>query len=195
MILFLNVLNVVNLRLEMKLMLKYFFLTLLLAAPLYGQDNAADLRTAAGCGPTKTQFNVKTDKKQHTLIQPESGKALVYVFSEYISDPHYQTIGHVTTRVGMDGNWMGASRQSSYLSFTVEPGAHRLCSDVQSMFASKNLSAAAELNAESGKTYYFRVAVKETHVEPLHMVMSPMDEAEGVLMISNSALSTSQTKK
>jgi hypothetical protein len=95
----------------------------------------------------------------------------------------------------MDGNWMGASRKSSYLFFAVEPGAHRLCSDVQSMFAPKNLSAAAELDAEPGKSYYFRVAVKETQIEPLHMVMSPMDEAEGAPMMSNARLSTSQIKK
>jgi hypothetical protein len=76
----------------MFLMLKCFLLTLVLAAALYGQDHAVDSR-AAGCGPTETQFDLKTDKKQNTLAQPESGKALVYVFSEYIGDPHHQTIG------------------------------------------------------------------------------------------------------
>ena len=184
-----------KLQMEEKLVRKYFVLVLLVAARLYGQDQPTDLRAAAGCGPARIQFNVKTDKKQHTVAQPEPGKALIYVFSEYISERGYQTIGHVTTRVGMDGNWMGASHQSSYMFFSAEPGAHRLCSDVQSMFAPKNLSAAADLSAKPGKTYYYRVVVKDTHIEPVHIVMSPMDEAEGLLMIAKSALSISQAKK
>ena len=55
------------------------FLAILLAAPVFGQEQAADLRAAAGCGPTKTQFDVKVDKKQHSVSQVEPGKALVYV--------------------------------------------------------------------------------------------------------------------
>lgn len=176
-------------------MRKYLVLALLLAAPLYAQDQSVDLRAAAGCGPANIKFDVKTDKKQHAVAQPDSGKALVYVFSEYISDPHSQTIGHMTTRVGLDGSWMGASHESSYLYFSVQPGEHHLCSDAQSIFASKNLNAAADLSAEPGKIYYYRVAVKDNKVEPLHMTMNPIDDAEGLLLLSKSALSTSQPKK
>jgi hypothetical protein len=79
--------------------------------------------------------------------------------------------------------------------FEVEPGAHRLCSDVQSKFALKNLSVAADLNAEPGKTYYYRVVVKDTFHEQAQMRMSAMDNAEGVLLTSKYALSRSQTKK
>ena len=82
----------------------HIFLALVLAAPAFGQNQAADLRTAAGCGPTKTKFDVKTDKNQHAVAQPESGKALVYVIVEEKSDPHAMQIGDVTTRVGLDGN-------------------------------------------------------------------------------------------
>jgi hypothetical protein len=179
---------------------KYMVLALIasaltFSASLYGQDQGADLRAAAGCGPAKTQFNVKTDKTQHPLAQPESGKALVYVFSEYISDPQYQVVGHVTMRVGMDGNWMGASHQSSFLSFGVDPGAHRLCSDVQSIFAPKNLNAATTLTAEPNKTYYYRAALVDNYGGPIHMILYPLNEADGLLMLSSSALSTSQPKK
>jgi hypothetical protein len=180
-----------------EIMRKYLLLAalLMMAGMLSAQEQATDPRTEAGCGPASLKLDVKTNKKQHDQVQPESGKALVYVFSEYVSDPHYQTIGHVTTRIGMDGNWMGASHESSYLSFPADPGTHRICSDVQSIFAPKSLSAAADLNAEAGKIYYFRVVVKELHTEPIHMFVSPVDEAEGQLMLSNSALSISHPKK
>ena len=32
----------------------------------------------AACGPAKVSFNVKLDKSQHALAQPEPGKAWVY---------------------------------------------------------------------------------------------------------------------
>jgi hypothetical protein len=177
-----------------KYMLLAFTVAGLLASSLHGQD-PADLRAAAGCGPAKIQFLVKTDKSQHVSAQPEPGKALIYVFSEYVSDPQYQPAGRVTMRVGMDGNWMGASYQSSFLVFNVEPGAHRLCSDVQSIFASKNLNTATTLNAEANKIYYYRVAVVNNFVQPVHMVLCSLDEADGLLMLSSSVLSTSQPKK
>ena len=88
---------------------KFLLLGLLLVTPVLAQDQAADLRTEAGCGPAKTKFDVKVDKKQHVVTQPEAGKALVYVFEEYQSDPRYPPIGHLTTRVGLDGKWVGAT--------------------------------------------------------------------------------------
>jgi hypothetical protein len=178
-----------------KIMRMFVFLALLLAAPVYGQDEAADLRGAAGCGPAKTQFDVKTDKKQHTLTQPESGKALIYIFEQFIPDPRYLTLGHVTTRVGLDGNWVGANHESSYMFFSVEPGAHRLCSDMQSILVSEKVSAATELMVESGKTYYYRVVVKDEHNAITHFSLNAVDGAEGRLLISNSALSSAQKKK
>jgi hypothetical protein len=107
------------------------FLALLLAAPAFGQDQAADPRTAAGCGPAKAEFDVKTDKNQHSAAQPESGKALVYVIED-VTNPHAMTFGTVTTRVGLDGNWVGANHGQSYISFAAEPGEHRVCVDWQS---------------------------------------------------------------
>lgn len=175
-------------------MYRYIFVALLLAAPAYGQNQAANLREAAGCGPAKTQFDVKTDKKQHTVKEPGPGKALVYVFEEYKTNPGFM-IGHATTRVGLDGNWVGANRENSYMFFAVAPGDHRLCSDVQSRFASRKLSAAADLVAEAGQTYYYRVVVKDMRQKQPQVYLKQIDNAEGVLLISNSALSTSHAKK
>ncbi|MFY9531896.1 MAG: hypothetical protein WAR24_23580 [Candidatus Acidiferrales bacterium] len=37
-------------------------LLLLLASPVFAQDQAAVARAAAGCGPDQVEFDVKTDK-------------------------------------------------------------------------------------------------------------------------------------
>jgi hypothetical protein len=131
---------------------KYILLALALAVPALAQDQSADLRTAAGCGPVKTQFDVKTDKNQHAVAQPESGNALAYVIVEEQRDPHAMQIGDVTTRVGLDGNWVAANHGQSYISFGVDTGAHRLCTDWQSRLkAEQKLSAAADLVAEAAR--------------------------------------------
>jgi hypothetical protein len=180
-------------------MRKFMFLALLVAAPVFGQNQTADLLTAAGCGSARIQFDVKTDRKEHVVTQPEPGKALVYVIEDEKSDPHYTQIGHITTRVGLDGNWVGANHEESYMSFAVEPGAHRVCSDVQSKFVSaEKLSGAADLIAEAGKTYFYRVAVTpgaEDHDKEPRLWLKAVDEPDGLLLISKFALSASKSKR
>jgi hypothetical protein len=170
-------------------------LALLLAAPIFGQCRAEDL-SAAGCGPAKTKFDVKTSKNQGARAATDSGEALVYVIEEEHPAPGYTQIGHVTTRVGIDGNWAGADRGNSYISFAVAPGDHRVCSDVQSMFAGKNMNGAADLNAEAGKTYYFRVEVwvGDNQSYPSRFSVSEVDGAEGTLLIARSESSTWKAK-
>jgi len=104
--------------------------------------------------------SVKVDKNQHVVTQPEPGKALVYVIAEENPDDSYN-IGDITTRVGLDGTWVGANYGESYLSFTLAPGEHRVCVDGQSTLASRQqLNGAAELTVEVGKTYYFHFAFR-----------------------------------
>lgn len=110
-------------------MRKFEWLLLLLALPLIGRAQTTDLRTAAGCGPTNMQFNVKTDSTHHAVNQPEPGHALVYVI---VQGKPEGGEARVTTRVGLDGNWVGASHGASYLSFPVIPGDHHVCTDWQS---------------------------------------------------------------
>jgi hypothetical protein len=174
---------------------KFLLLGLLLATPALGQDQAQDLRTEAGCGPAKMKFDVKVDQKQHAVTQPEAGKALVYLIEQYQSDPHSQVIGHVTTRVGLDGKWVGATHEGSYMAFSVEAGTRRVCSDVQSIFAAAaKLSGAFELNAEPGRTYYLRVLVVDLKDRQPHLRVAALDEAEGLLMVSKTGRGTWKVK-
>jgi len=176
---------------------KFMFLGLLLVAPVFGQDQATDMRTAAGCGPTKTQFSVKVDSTLHTVTQAGPGKAMVYVAVEETPAPNQFEIGDVTTRVGLDGKWVGANHGRSYISFVVEPGDHRVCTDWQSMFKSaQKLSGAADFKAEAGKTYYFRAHVTVGGKEQAaKLSLMPVNEAEGLLLISKAGLSKWKAKK
>jgi hypothetical protein len=93
---------------------------------------------------------VKADNTQHPASQPESGKALVYVFHEERQN--------------------NANHGKSYFFFTVDPGAHRLCANWQSKIKIySRQSSAASFVAEAGKVYYFRAQVNEiTNPAPAH---------------------------
>lgn len=162
---------------------------------LWSQDQAATARAAAGCGPAEVQFDVKTDKKQHPMPQPESGKALVYVFEDEIQNVSF-TIGAVTTRVGVDGRWVGANHGASYFFFTVDPGEHRLCTAIQSSLKRfSKLGSALTFTAEAGKIYYFRVAVEERQYYPPAADMESIDPAQGHFLISSHALSSPRPRE
>jgi hypothetical protein len=157
-------------------------------------DEAASARAAAGCGPQEVEFEVKPDKKQHTSAQPEAGKALVYVFADETSEPRqFFHFGTPTTRVGLDGNWVGANHGKSYVYFPVDPGEHRLCADLQSK-ESSNVGTATQFKAEPGATYYFRALVEGRVKYPPSMKLEQVNSAEGQFLISASALSIFRSK-
>lgn len=179
-------------------MRKIMWIVLLWASPVMGQSAPVDLRGAAGCGPLKEQYRVKVDKTKHAVMQPEAGKALVYVIVEEYPRPQDWTyVGNITTRVGLDGNWVGANYGESYVSFAVEPGEHHLCADWQSVLKSRQrLSDAMDLAAEAGKTYFYRAKLwsgnPESQQRPGHdpdLRLMEMDASQGMLMVSKTARS------
>ena len=179
----------------MKNVFALVFLFAVLALPGLAQDQVAPARAEAGCGPGKVQFDVTTDKKQHPEAKAEAGKAAVYVFEDERRDPG-QRLGSVTTRIGVDGQWVGANHGKSYFFFPVDPGNHALCANWQSslkMFS--KLASAASLTAEAGKVYYFRASVEERTEIPPAVRIEAVDPAEGQLLRAASALSSSHPKK
>jgi hypothetical protein len=180
-------------------MKKSLLAILLFAMPMIarGQDTqeAATLARSAGCGPSQTEFNVKTDKNQHPTPQPEVGRALVYVFDTIKLDPGI-VIGNVTLRIGLDGDWMGANHGDSYFYFPVDPGEHRVCAQWQSSLDSRSkLASAASLTAEAGQTYYFRAIADARSRDRGAVRLEPLDPAEALLLTSSSGLSISHAKK
>jgi len=172
------------------LMMKAVLAILFFASPVFAQDRATAL-AAAGCGPNEVQFDVKTDKNRHPGAQPESGRALVYVFNA--SSP----VGSATTRIGLDGAWVGANRGESYFFFPVDPGDHRLCTNWQSSLKRfSKVGSAANLKAEAGKVYYFRTKIyfEEKSNRPT-VKLELVDGAEGQFLVASSAFSTFHAKK
>lgn len=149
---------------------------------------------AGGCGPAGVHFEVKTEK-QHPLVRPENGKALVYLIQD---DTQFQSRPRPTTRIGIDGTWVGATKSNSYFHVSVDPGEHDLCSNWQSFvgFNKGHTAAAVRFKAEAGQTYYFLVRnswVSELQ-KPAEIELKPVNGAEGQLLASKFSLSISHPK-
>jgi hypothetical protein len=169
-------------------MRKFMWLVLVCAAPVYGQTAAPDFRTGAGCGPQETQFNVKLDAPDKGVLATSPGKARVYVI---------QIVGTndkgITTRVGIDGTWVGANSGTGYNTFEVDPGDHNICADWQSSQRARQLDGAAiAIRAEQGKTYFFVIGLQ---VAALDFNLTEVDPAEGQWLLSISQKSNWTQKK
>ena len=179
-------------------MMRTILLLFVLVTPVFAQDDAVTARAAAGCGSDRVNFDVKTDKKHHPAPQPEPGKGLVYVFGDAPSGNYGEGVWRVTTRVGLDGDWVGANSSHSYLFFGVSPGDHRVCANWQSSVGWRSkVAKAVTLTAEAGKVYYFRTKMvpQREGLNEVIMKLEPLDPAEGQLMIASSSLSMSQPRK
>jgi len=154
----------------------------------------SDRVPAGGCGPAAVHFEVKTEK-HHLPVQPENGKALVYFLQD---DTQFQSRPRPTTRIGIDGTWVGATKSNSYFYVSVDPGEHDLCSSWQSFvgFNTGHTAAAVDFKAEAGRTYYFLVRnawVRELQ-KPAGIELEPVNDAEGQLLTSKFSFSTSHPK-
>ena len=113
-------------------------------------------------------------------------------------DTHFLANPRPTTRIGIDGNWIGATRATSYLFQVVEPGEHHLCASWQSShgFNVENTAAAAHLTAEAGHAYYFLIENSyrfEPRI-PAEVRLTRVDSDEGELLASKSLLSSSHPR-
>jgi hypothetical protein len=91
-----------------------------LAASAFAQQESGAL---AACGPKGVRFDVKRDESQHTLVQPDPGKARVH-FVQDIGVVNY--LGSCSTKIRLDGEWVGANQRNSYFSVSVDPGEHHV---------------------------------------------------------------------
>jgi hypothetical protein len=159
----------------------------------FAQDPAAVSAAQAACGATSVNFDVKNDDSQHTIAQPEAGKALVYVIQDIGS---VNCIGGcITTKIALDGAWVGANHHNSYFSFAVNPGERHLCANWQSHFARlSRIVGLAHFTAEVGKVYYFRTRVLGATTTNFFDI-EPIDSDQGRLFVASIPLSVSHPKK
>jgi hypothetical protein len=176
--------------------MKAALFALLFAASAVAQNPPAELPPA--CGPEDVGFKVKLDKAQHTLAQPDAGKALVYFIQDDGPDGNHQ---RYTMRIGLDGAWAGAYKHNSYFKVSLVPGEHHICANVQldgypDRFQWSLLSL-AHFSAEPGKVYFFHtqyLAGLPGSAYP-YLVLGPVDSDEAAYLIAISPVSVSHPYK
>ena len=167
----------------MKVFATFLLSSALCCAFALGQD-AAFISATTACGPKGDKMKVSAESAKDLPSQPEPGKALVYVIED---DGVVNRIigGGGAWRIGLDGAWVGGiNRRSPYTSFSVTPGEHHLCTKRQSSLESLSKTAGvAHLDAESDKTYYFRVREWESQTV-LFVDFTPVDSDQAKLLIA-----------
>jgi hypothetical protein len=116
------------------------------------QTRAATLPDA--CGSDKVKFDISLQKNPLAPSAPDPGKGQI-IFIEASKKPRAMgCMGNCNnfTRYGVDGAWVGATKDNSYFTLSVEPGEHHLCAVL-----GKDVDAEA-LTVEAGKVYYFQVS-------------------------------------
>ena len=167
---------------------------LLFGSLAIAQTQSTSPAIAPGCGSDNAKFDVKTDKQKHPTLQPGAGKAMLYFIED---DRNFQSRPSPSTRLGVDGTWIGANHGDSYFYLPVDPGEHHLCAGWQSkVILGKGYEmAAAHFTAEAGKSYYFRVTNNWNHESKFGIEFGPLDVDEALLLMSKFSFSTSQLKK
>jgi hypothetical protein len=172
--------------------MKTALVILLLAVPAFAQDQTAITAAEAACGSANVKFDARQDAAQHPTPQPDDGKALVYVVQDIGEIP---CTGCALTKVGLDGEWVGANQGSSYFSFAVEPGERHICVNWQSRLGWRARAfGLANFSAEAGHTYYFRVQVFASR-SINYFELDPINSDQGKLLVASSAFSVSHPKK
>jgi hypothetical protein len=164
----------------MKIVLVVMLLTVFGCA----QDQSS-LATAA-CGASGVTFDVSRDESRHTVTPPDSGKARVYFVRDLGIMNCLGSCG--TTKMGLDGEWVGASQRNSYFSVLVDPGEHHVCST-----DGGKLFAFAHFAAEAGKVYYFRTRRLSGKYQEVYD-LEAIDGDQGKYLISSYPLAVSHVK-
>lgn len=178
----------------MKRTTRMLLAVLLFTPPVLAQNQATSSSPDAACGQFDVHFDIKKDSSQH-IAQLEPGKALVYVIQD---EDHPDCLKcDTTTRVGLDGSWVGANNEDSYFYFSVDPGEHHLCANrlPQLGVTAKPISLLG-FTAEAGKTYYFRIhAVYGGDRGASYSDLGAVNPDEAKYLISISPYAISRVKK
>jgi hypothetical protein len=164
---------------------------------------AAAVALPPACGDSKTKFDVKTQKDAPPPAGPDAGKAqFVFVETMDKGDKYHHCLAcDATTRVGLDGNWIGADHGDSYFTFSVDPGPHSVCVNWQSISTGQSSQVGTlDVNAESGNVYYFQIAVvvheaNQPQYSVYNMMLAPLPPDAGSMLVQKSALSSWTIKK
>ncbi len=171
--------------------MKLIFAAICLTTSAFAGDTRA---LASACGPDSARFDVTKGKPVTPVANNDAAKARVYVFVDRVQ----------TIRIGLDGAWVGAAEDSSWVSFLTEPGEHHLCADWQpsitrtmSGFSPADSILLANFTAEAGKVYYFRARgiMSPASQGILFFDLEPTNSDEGQFLIAAYAPSDFHLRK
>ena len=165
-------------------------LPLLLAISIPAAAQSADAIYQQACGPKDAEFIVEQVKMQLPMT-PEPGKALVYfIQKEYAK--------RFTTRIGLDGAWVGVIKGNSYLALPLAPGEHRACVNLQHPGIPKENDEFLHITTEAGKVYYYLVRSINTSTGSGAgadiLELSPADRDEALYLIASDLQSVAKPK-
>jgi hypothetical protein len=151
------------------------------------------------CGPDKVQFDVKAQKNQPPPGPPAPGVAQIVFVENFRQNLGTCIDCKVTTRVGIDGAWVGADHGDSWFADSVQPGEHHLCVDWQSSIGKvRQKVGLAALAAEPGKVYYYEIKVREIANDGAFtywLDLAPLDEDQGKYLVKIEPLAAATRKK
>lgn len=163
---------------------------LLVAIPALAQQPASIVGRA--CGPPKESFSVELNPADHQLPATPPGKALVYFVQDLGTENPFGAGGSFVTEIGIDGAWVGADKNNSWFSVSVDPGVHHVCAHAQSRLFSR-VTELAHFTAEADRVYYFRI--RNFMWQSRRLDFSPVDSDQALYMIGSSDRSAAQLKK
>lgn len=164
--------------------MKTIMVVLLCISGLFAQEKTEIPKTTAACGPDSVKFDVTHPEASQPPAAPQAGKALVYVIEQENSVCDSDSCP-TTTKVGLDGSWIGANKGNSYVSFAVDPGEHHLCVKWQSRFSVANrIPALSSFTAETGKTYYFRARFISTKLQG-YLDLDPINDDQAKFFVAS----------
>ena len=157
--------------------------------PLIAQNQPAPL--PAACGNLTVNMAVQLTHNASAAQQPEPGMARI----DFIQQSGMPVlIGYPTTKIGIDGQWVGANKKNSYFSVSVAPGEHHLCAKMQSAFLPKDIEL-AHMTAEAGKVYYYRTRIFDSKYGPIYLFLTPVDSDEGKYLVASYPLAKARVRK
>jgi hypothetical protein len=159
--------------------MKVLVAVFILCVPLMAQSQTP--KVLAACGDANVDLSVDLDKKTHDMAAPQPDQAVVYFIQETGLTIN---IAYPTTKVGLDGKWIGANKKNSYFSFNVAPGEHHLCVAIQSSIVHED-GELLHFTAEAGKAYYFRTRILWGKDVPQYLNVSPVDSDEAGYLIQS----------
>jgi len=152
--------------------MKTIFVVIFLGCAAFAQNDAAIAQAKSACGPDKVHFDVEAINFTESITQPPDGKAFVYVIAQ----------DEITSRIGLDGAWVGAVEGASHMSFSVDPGEHHLCASWQSAFLKGNrVVGLSSFIAEAGKVYFFRIRATQRETALSLLDLEPMNSDKGFI--------------